>query len=120
VIPKNNIASYWKIVSSLYVGVAVYRAPQEWLRSILLSGFALFFCVCCGVAAEFFSTRDTWLHVETAVVWMWGHAKTRHRIHKKTTNSTMQPAVGLWLFCLGWRFCRCHSSSSHVKQCLGR
>jgi hypothetical protein len=36
-------------VLSLYVGMAFCRAPQEWLRGILLFGFALFFNVCFGV-----------------------------------------------------------------------
>jgi hypothetical protein len=44
---------------SLYVGGAVCRVPQEWLRSILFFGFALFFNACCGVGRKFSATLPT-------------------------------------------------------------
>jgi hypothetical protein len=67
---------------SLYVGAAVYRVPQEWQRGILLFGFALFFNACCGVAHAIFTTRPTWLHVETTAMWMWKHVSTTFFLHK--------------------------------------
>jgi hypothetical protein len=44
---------------SLYVGAAIYRAPQDcnWARLLFL--FGLFFFVCCGVAHEISTTRPT-------------------------------------------------------------
>jgi hypothetical protein len=58
---------------SLYVGVAVLNFPQDWLWGRLLFGPATFLCACFGVGYAFFSTRDTWLYVETGLVWLWRH-----------------------------------------------
>jgi hypothetical protein len=62
-------------IFSLYVGVAVFSAPQDWVRGGLLFSVAMRLCVCFGVQCVFLSTRDTCFYVEIAAVWMWRHAE---------------------------------------------
>ena len=59
-----------KQLFSLYVGKTVLEFPHVCSRGRLLFVVATFFCVCFGVGYRFFSTRPTWLHVETVRVWM--------------------------------------------------
>jgi hypothetical protein len=65
------------------VGVAVYRAPQEWQRGILLFAVATFFSACFGVVQAISTTRPTWLHAQAATMWMWQHVSAAYFLHKK-------------------------------------
>jgi hypothetical protein len=53
---------------SLFVGAAVYSAPQEWQRNKLLFANALLFFACYDVAHVFFSTCTAWSYVENSGV----------------------------------------------------
>jgi len=68
------------------VGVSVLRLPQEWLKGILLSAFALLLYACLGVGYANFSTSPTWIHAGLTKLWMWKNmsiefisTKTRER-----------------------------------------
>jgi uncharacterized membrane protein (DUF485 family) len=61
---------------ALYVGVAAYGTPQEWLQTTMLLGKAIGFGCCFGVACEVSTTRTTCLHVETLGVWMWRNVES--------------------------------------------
>jgi hypothetical protein len=58
------------LAAVLCVGVASFNFPQDGLRGKLPFAVALLLYARFGVGYAFFSTRATWLHVETAAVWM--------------------------------------------------
>jgi hypothetical protein len=45
-------------------------------------GFA-FLCACFGVAEGFFSTRQTWLHVDGPFLWVWRMLETLKNSQEK-------------------------------------
>lgn len=60
---------------SFCVSVAVFGVPQDGLRGRLCCDWAVFQLLFgCGIG--FSSTRDTWLHVDTAGLWIWRYIRT--------------------------------------------